>query len=98
MQAEGMELPAETSDVEHMEASTVLDQVAEVGPNYTLLRPKEKKKERRKRLREKVEAEQAEAADESEAPRVMAAGNGTVGSEGAGGAVRASSTTLRAPA
>jgi len=35
-------LPAETQDVTHVSASDVLDGVEEVGPNYALLKPKEK--------------------------------------------------------
>ena len=34
MQAEGMQLPAESSNVEHVDAAQLLDQVSEVGPNY----------------------------------------------------------------
>ena len=38
----GAVLPAETQDVTHVSASDVLDGVEEVGPNYALLKPKEK--------------------------------------------------------
>ena len=37
-------LPAETDNVVHVDALDVLNAVAEVGPNYTLLKPTETKK------------------------------------------------------
>ena len=43
------ELPPEDDAVEMASAAHVLDSVAEVGPNYTLLRSKESKAMRRKR-------------------------------------------------
>ena len=46
------ELPPEDDAVEMASAVHVLDCVAEVGPNYTLLRSKETKAKRRKRQRE----------------------------------------------
>ena len=46
------ELPPEDDAVEMASAVHVLDSVAEVGPNYTLLRSKETKAKRRKRQRE----------------------------------------------
>ena len=46
------ELPPEDDAVEMASAAHVLDSVAEVGPNYTLLRSKETKAKRRKRQRE----------------------------------------------
>ena len=46
------ELPLEDDAVEMASAAHVLDSVAEVGPNYTLLRSKETKAKRRKRQRE----------------------------------------------
>ena len=46
------ELPPEDDAVEMASAVHVLDSVAEVGPNYTLLRSKETKAKRRKRKRE----------------------------------------------
>ena len=45
------ELPPEDDAVEMASAAHVLDSVAEVGPNYTLLRSKETKAKRRKRQR-----------------------------------------------
>ena len=45
------ELPPEDDAVEMASAVHVLDSVAEVGPNYTLLRSKETKAMRRKRQR-----------------------------------------------
>ena len=45
------ELPPEDDAVEMASAVHVLDSVAEVGPNYTLLRSKETKAKRRKRAR-----------------------------------------------
>ena len=50
------ELPPEDDAVEMASAAQLLDSVAEVGPNYTLLRSKEKKAKRRKRKREDVRA------------------------------------------
>ena len=54
-------LPAEADDVSQVSAAVVLDSVAESGPNYSLLRSKENKKDRRKRQREAAEAAQLEA-------------------------------------
>ena len=34
LQAEGLELPAEASNVEHISAAQLLEQVTEVGSNY----------------------------------------------------------------
>ena len=48
------ELPPEDDAVEMASAVHVLDSVAEVGPNYTLLRSEETKAKRRKRKREVV--------------------------------------------
>ena len=50
------ELPPEDDAVEMASAVHVLDSVAEVGPNYTLLRSKETKAKRRKRQREDARA------------------------------------------
>ena len=50
------ELPPEDDAVEMASAAHVLDSVAEVGPNYTLLRSKETKAKRRKRKREDARA------------------------------------------
>ena len=50
------ELPPEDDAVEMASAVHVLDCVAEVGPNYTLLRSKETKAKRRKRKREDARA------------------------------------------
>ena len=50
------ELPPEDDAVEMASAVHVLDSVAEVGPNYTLLRSKETKAKRRKRKREDARA------------------------------------------
>ena len=50
------ELPPEDDAVEMASAAHVLDSVAEVGPNYTLLRSKETKAKRRKRQREDARA------------------------------------------
>ena len=50
------ELPPEDDAVEMASAAQVLDSVAEVGPNYTLLRSKETKAKRRKRKREDARA------------------------------------------
>ncbi|EOD41223.1 hypothetical protein EMIHUDRAFT_199476 [Emiliania huxleyi CCMP1516] len=50
------ELPPEDDAVEMASAVHVLDSVAEVGPNYTLLRSKETKAMRRKRQREDARA------------------------------------------
>ena len=50
------ELPPEDDAVEMASAVHVLDCVAEVGPNYTLLRSKETKAKRRKRQREDARA------------------------------------------
>ena len=44
----GAVLPAETDNVVQVDALDVLNAVAEVGPNYTLLKPTETKKQRRK--------------------------------------------------
>ena len=46
------ELPPEDDAVEMVSAAQLLDSVAEAGPNYTLLRSKERKAKRRKRQRE----------------------------------------------
>ena len=59
--AGGAVLPAETDNVVHVDALDVLNAVAEVGPNYTLLKPTETKKQRRKRQREQAAATQAQA-------------------------------------
>ena len=50
------ELPPEDDAVETASAAHLLDSVAEVGPNYTLLRSKETKAKRRKRKREDARA------------------------------------------
>ena len=50
------ELPPEDDAVEMASAAQLLDSVAEVGPNYTLLRSKETKAKRRKRKREDARA------------------------------------------
>ncbi|EOD28640.1 hypothetical protein EMIHUDRAFT_234781 [Emiliania huxleyi CCMP1516] len=50
------ELPPEDDAVEMASAVHVLDSVAEVGPNYTLLRSKETKAKLRKRKREDARA------------------------------------------
>ncbi|EOD31504.1 hypothetical protein EMIHUDRAFT_112832 [Emiliania huxleyi CCMP1516] len=50
------ELPPEDDAVEMASAAQLLDSVAEVGPNYTLLRSKETKAKRRKRQREDARA------------------------------------------
>merc|ERR1712086_943085 len=50
------ELPPEDDAVEMASAAQLLDSVAEAGPNYTLLRSKEKKAKRRKRKREDARA------------------------------------------
>ncbi|EOD20909.1 hypothetical protein EMIHUDRAFT_207922 [Emiliania huxleyi CCMP1516] len=50
------ELPPEDDAVEMASAAHVLDSLAEVGPNYTLLRSKETKAKRRKRQREDARA------------------------------------------
>ena len=50
------ELPPEDDAVEMVSAAQLLDSVAEVGPNYTLLRSKETKAKRRKRQREDARA------------------------------------------
>ncbi|EOD19864.1 hypothetical protein EMIHUDRAFT_117795 [Emiliania huxleyi CCMP1516] len=50
------ELPPEDDAVEMASAAHVLDSVAEVDPNYTLLRSKETKAKRRKRKREDARA------------------------------------------
>ena len=50
------ELPPEDDAVEMASAVHVLDCVAEVGPNYTLLRSKETKAKRQKRKREDARA------------------------------------------
>ena len=66
--AGGAVLPAETDDVVQVDALDVLNAVAEVGPNYTLLKPTETKKLRRKRQREQAAATQAVANDDANAP------------------------------
>ena len=68
--AGGAVLPAETDNVVHVDALDVLNAVAEVGPNYTLLKPTETKKQRRKRQREQAAATQAQAVanDDANAP------------------------------
>ena len=50
------ELPPEDDAAEMASAAQLLDSVAEVGPNYTLLRSKEAKAMRRKRQREDARA------------------------------------------
>ncbi|EOD30139.1 hypothetical protein EMIHUDRAFT_203623 [Emiliania huxleyi CCMP1516] len=50
------ELPPEDDAVEMASAAHLLDSVAEVGPNYTLLRSRETKAKRRKRKREDARA------------------------------------------
>ena len=50
------ELPPEDDAVEMASAAQLLDSVAEVGPNYTLLRSKETKAKLRKRKREDARA------------------------------------------
>ena len=47
-------LEAEVENVELVSAATVREGIAEAGPNYTLLRATETKKERRKRQREEA--------------------------------------------
>ena len=68
----GAVLPPETQVVQ-VRAVDVLDGVADAGPNYTLLKPKETKKERRKRQRDAATAAQAQ---------VAACAAGTEGAEG----------------
>ena len=50
----GVQLPAETSVVASVRAIDMLDEVAEVGPNYFVLKSKESKKARRKRQQDEV--------------------------------------------
>ena len=66
--AGGAVLPAEEVGVAQVDAVTVLEGVAECGPNYTLLPSKERKKARRKRQREAAEAAQAQA-EQGESPQ-----------------------------
>ena len=50
----GVQLAAETSAIASVRAIDMLDEVAEVGPNYFVLKSKESKKARRKRQQDEV--------------------------------------------
>ena len=50
----GVQLPTETSAVASVRAVDMLDEVAEIGPNYFVLKRKESKKARRKRQQDEA--------------------------------------------
>ena len=74
----GVQLEAEVENVELVSAATVLEGIAEVGPNYTLLRATETKKERRKRQREQAAAKQQLVQQQAEARSAWGSADGHV--------------------